>query len=82
VAKKEAELVDGTVESSEITVDDTDKTVMKVMRTKTITRVPGGRIALITLDTRSGPVDLTIDEATARALAKVFDDAPNPWEKD
>lgn len=76
------DLTDGKVEASEVLPDPTEKTVTKMMKTKTITRLPGGRIARIDLQLQRGLVELEIDEGTARAIAKVFDDAPAPWEKD
>jgi len=77
---KSASLIGGTVEASEVLPDSTDKTVTKVMKTRTITRTPGGRIARLDLQTLKGFIELEIDEPTARAIVKVFDDAPAPWE--
>jgi len=48
--------------------------VTKLMKVVSITRKPSGRIAKIEMRLKEGLVDLEIDEATARAIAAVFDD--------
>ena len=71
---KKTSLVDATVESSTVTPGTIKKTVTKIMKIVMIETTPETRIANLQL-TRitGGPVALEIDEATARAIAKVFD---------
>jgi hypothetical protein len=44
------------------------------MKVVSISRGPGGRIARIDMNLKAGPIELEIDEPTARAIVKVFDD--------
>jgi hypothetical protein len=71
------ELLGGKVDTSEVkTVDPARRGFTRMMRVKTITHHPEGRIAVIQLSLPKGKKDITlsIDEATARAIAAVFDD--------
>ena len=68
------DITEGTVDEAVVTLDKTEKTVTRVMKTLFITRSPGGRVATIQLSTvKNGNVEILIDEPTARAIAKVFD---------
>lgn len=64
-----AELVESTVEP-----DPTTRSKTKLMKVVSITRTPGGRIARVDFNLKKGPVELEIDEPTARAIVKIFDD--------
>jgi hypothetical protein len=61
------------VRSVELVPETTQATVTKLMRVVSIERKPGQRIANCELKVASGIYRLTIDEATARALAAVFE---------
>ena len=68
------DITEGTVDEAVVTLDKTEKTVTRVMKTLFITRSPGGRVATIQLSTvKNVNVEILIDEPTARAIAKVFD---------
>lgn len=72
------DFLDGQVTYSEVEVDPTEKTVTKLMKVISITRAPGGLVARLGFNLkRPKPreVELEIDESTARAIVKVFDDA-------
>jgi hypothetical protein len=65
----EGEVIEAKVEPERVTQETT-----KLMKVVSITRKPSGRIAQIEMRLKAGIVDLEIDEATARAIASVFDD--------
>ena len=71
--------LEGEIDYAEVERDPTEKTVTKLMKVVSITRTPGGRIARIGFTLKKPKprdIELEIDEPTARAIAKVFDDAP------
>lgn len=70
------DFLDGKVTYAEVMPDPTKKSMTKLMKVISITRQPGGRIAHIGFDLQKGPVELEIDEPTARAIVKLFDDTP------
>ena len=70
---KPTTLVDGTVLSADLVPETTTKAITKVMKPVMVTRTPEGRIANIQIVLARGVVALEIDEATARAIAAVFD---------
>lgn len=70
---KTLELVDGKVVSATLQPETVTRPMARVLRTQVVTREPGGRIALIQLQLPKRKVELEIDEATARAIAKAFD---------
>jgi hypothetical protein len=59
---------------AEVLPDPTTQTKTKLMKIVSITRTPGGRIARVDFNLKAGPIELEIDEPTARAIVKVFDD--------
>lgn len=59
--------------SAEIKPETATKSVTKMMKVVMVTRTPEGRIAHVQLALKAGIVNIEIDEATARALAKLFD---------
>ncbi len=90
VVKKE--LLGGAVEDSKVYAERTLKDVVKLLRVVSVTRTPESLIGRIALQTRAAFYALEIDEVTARAIVKVFDDfrrehpdgkappAPPPWD--
>lgn len=68
-----AEVVGSTVEP-----DPTAQTKTKLMKVVSITRTPGGRVARVDFNLKAGPIELEIDEPTARAIVKIFDDDKRP----
>lgn len=70
---KAVSLVKGQVRSAELVPETTQAAVTKLMRVISIERKPGQRIANCELKVASGVYRLIIDEATARAIAAVFD---------
>lgn len=76
------EFLDGNIEYADVFLDPTDKEKTKLMKVISVTRKPGGRIARFGLKlTKPKPreIEIEIDEPTARAIVKLFDDAPeNP----
>lgn len=71
--KKPTQILDGKVVSAVIKPEIITKTVTKMMKVVMITRTPEGRIASVQLSLRGRNIALDIDEATARAIAKIFD---------
>jgi hypothetical protein len=67
-------LVEGEVVGSEVVADTAPRSITKLMKVVSISRGPGGRIARIDMNLKAGPIELEIDEPTARAIVKVFDD--------
>lgn len=63
----------GEVISSEVRPETVQKSVTKFVKVSVVTRTPEGRLATILMRLEAGVVEIEIDEATARALAKVFD---------
>ncbi len=77
------EFLDGNIEHSEVILDPTDKEKTKLMKVISVIRKPGGRVARIGLNiTKPKPreIEIEIDEALARAIVQVFDDAPEKVE--
>jgi hypothetical protein len=73
------DFLDGQIENAEAFLDPIKREKTKLMKVVTVTRTPGGRLARLGFTlTRPKPrdIELIIDEATARAIVKVFDDAP------
>jgi hypothetical protein len=70
---KPKQLLEGTVTTAHLKPETVTKPVTRVVKTTMVTRNPGERIAIIEMALRKGKVELEIDEATARAIAKVFD---------
>lgn len=64
----------GQIENVEITPETAEQPTVKLMKVVTITRLPEHRIASFELTNSEGrDFNLTIDEATARAIAAIFD---------
>lgn len=72
---KTTKLLNGKVESAIVEPEPTKKVVVRLMKVISITRTPEGRVAHIQLSMPKMDVGIHIDEGTARAIAKVFDDA-------
>lgn len=70
---KPFQIINGKVVSSTLRPETVGRPITRVVRTVLVTRVPGERIATIQLQLARGMVELEIDEATARALARLFD---------
>ncbi len=73
------EFLDGNIEHANVFLDPTDREKTKLMKVVSVTRRPGGRVARIGLNiTKPKPreIEIEIDEQLARAIVKVFDDAP------
>jgi hypothetical protein len=68
------ELLEGELGEPVILPETVTQETIKLMKTVSITRRPSGRIAEVELRVKDGTLyNLTIDEATARAIASVFD---------
>jgi hypothetical protein len=74
------EFLDGSIEYASVIPDPTDREKTKMVKVISVTRKPGGRVARFGLKlTKPKPreIEIEIDEPTARAIVKVFDDAPD-----
>jgi hypothetical protein len=73
------EFLDGNIEHANVFLDPATQDKTRLMKVISVTRKAGGRVARIGLNiTQPKPRDIEIelDEALARAIVKVFDDAP------
>ena len=86
------ELAQGAVDHSKVYAERTDKDVVKLLRIVEVVRTPKTLIGRMALQTKAALYALEIDEPTARAIVKVFDDfraehpdgkappSPPPWD--
>lgn len=70
---KRAKLLGGTVKASHRKPETAQATITKLMKVIAIERRPGQKIAQVELRVKAGTYLIEIDEATARAIASVFD---------
>jgi hypothetical protein len=70
---KKAKLTGGTVVAARRKPETVQATVTKLMKVIAIERRPGQKTAQIELRVKAGTYLVEIDEATARAIASVFD---------
>lgn len=74
VRKQAKNLVGGVIEEVVVKPEAVQKEVIRMMKVLTITRTPTQRIVDFQLTNSAGKLfDITIDEATARAIAALFD---------
>lgn len=67
-------LVGGEIEGQTLKPETVQREVVKLMKVLTITRTPTQRIADLHLTNSAGKhFDIEIDEATAKAIAAIFD---------
>lgn len=74
-----ANFLDAEIDYAEVVRDFTDREKTKLMKVISITRKPGGRVVRVGFKLtrpKKRDVELEIDEPTVRALAKLFDEAP------
>lgn len=86
------ELLGGAVDSAKVYAEKTDKDIVKLLRVVEVIRTPKTLIGRLALQTKAALYALEIDEPTARAVVKVFDDfrrehpdgkappPPPPWD--
>lgn len=68
------ELLEGEIGEVEITPETVLHETVRLMKVVSITRRPEGRIAAVELRVKDGTLyNITIDEATAKVLASIFD---------
>ena len=67
------EWLGGEVVKAEVKPETLKMETTKMMKVVSITRTPTGRVASLQMRLKAGLVQIEIDEATARAIAKVFD---------
>jgi len=73
------DFLEGKIDYASVIPDPTDREKTKLMKVVSITRKPGGRVARIGFSLtypKKRDIELEIDEPTARAIVKIFDDAP------
>lgn len=74
VRKHTKSLVGGIIEEATLKPETVQKEVIRLMKVLTITRTPTQRIVDFQLTNSAGKqFDVTIDEATARAITALFD---------
>lgn len=70
-------LTGGTVVNAHIAAD-LPRSAAPKSKQITVTRLPGGYKAVVEVQTKAGLVELEIDASTARAIAAVFGEEPEP----
>lgn len=70
---KKVALIGGKIVASRRKPETAQATITKLMKVLTVERRPDQKLADIELRVKTGTYLITIDEATARAIASVFD---------